>query len=89
MAAGDETQNQPEAERQAGPERQSVETSSSANDGHDQEREDKEKRREAKVCRAFFWLHSAHSSFLAVAFFCTSVPFLWAQYLRNPLTEIN
>lgn len=39
------------AERQASPEQQSMETSSGANDGHDQEKEDKEKRREAKVCR--------------------------------------
>lgn len=45
MVAGDEKQNQPEAEEQ------NMETSSAADDRQgDKEKEDREKRKEAKVC---------------------------------------
>lgn len=47
MAAGEEKQKQHEAEQQ------SMETSGGDNGSHDQEKEDKEKRREAKVSLLF------------------------------------
>lgn len=51
MAAGDEKQNQPEAEQQGSPDEQRMETSSTADGSQgDKEKEDREKRKEAKVC---------------------------------------
>lgn len=46
----EEEQNQPKAEHQDSPEAQSMETNSTADDP---EKEEKEKRREAKVCSLF------------------------------------
>lgn len=51
--AAEEKQNQPKAEQQGGPEEQSMDTSSGADGGHDQEKEEMEKRKEAKVCPLF------------------------------------
>ena len=54
MAAEDGRQQpeaeQQEAEQQDSPQEKSMETSSGADGGHDREKEEKEKRREAKVC---------------------------------------
>lgn len=51
--AAEDRRKQPEAERQGSPQEQSMETGSGADGGHDQEKEEKEKRREAKVCPLF------------------------------------
>lgn len=50
MAEEKEKQNQPEAEQQGSPEEQNMETNSGADD---LEKEQKEKRKEAKVCPLF------------------------------------
>lgn len=49
-AVAEEEQNQPEAVLQGSPEEQSMETNSGADVGQDLEKEEKDKRREAKVC---------------------------------------
>lgn len=49
LAIEDSQQNKPEVKQQDSPKEQSMEASSVANRGDDQEREDREKRKEAKV----------------------------------------
>lgn len=49
LPAGDAQQNKPEVEQRGSPEEQSMEARSVANTSDDQEKEDREKRKEAKV----------------------------------------
>lgn len=59
LAMGDSQQNKPEVKQQGSPKEQSMEANSVANRGDDQEREEREKRKEAKVggmCLCFFFV---------------------------------
>lgn len=72
VLTGDSQQNQPEVKEQGrSPDEQSMEASSNASRSHGQEKEDREKRKEAKV-GGFFSSHTHHHLRYHRASFCVS-----------------
>lgn len=93
MTTGDSQQNKPEVEQQGrSPEEQSMGASSDANRSDDQEKEDREKRKEAKV-GGLFSKHTHHRANFTVSeattYVCSGPAFSWCHFLTSVLSVLK